>query len=178
MVAEEEEEELLSLCADDGDEDSAEGITVEDLAAIYRTRRKEPPPGATRVLKTVRVRKHTSSSKRRTKKHTLRVQLKEKDRIEEEMAQFRGKGKGKAEKPRSSLPERERRYYPIEPGSSSQGPSRLRFSESCDYGEDSGSKGPGGEGPATSSEGHEALMERQRQAPAPPPKSDPDASMD
>lgn len=117
------------LEVDDGEEDE---ISAEELALICRTRQQKrgPPPGTPRVLKKVRVRKQESSSKRRTKKHTLRVQLQKQDRIEEEMAQFRGKGKTKE----PSKPGR--RYIPTDSAPGSRAPSSLRFSESC-YNEES-----------------------------------------
>lgn len=114
----------------DEDEDD---MSTKDLALIYRTRRKnrEPPPGTIRVLKKVRVRKQESTSKRRSKKQTLRVQLQKQDRIEEEMAQFRGKGKVKVNEPKSG-----RRYIPTDPVIGLRPPSSLRFSESCNYEEE------------------------------------------
>lgn len=116
---------------DDGDEDE-DNISTKDLALIYRTRQRNqgPPPGTIRVLKKVRVRKQESTSKRRSKKQTLRVQLQKQDRIEEEMAQFRGKGKANE----SSKPGR--RYIPADPVIGLRPPSSLRFSESCNYEED------------------------------------------
>lgn len=113
------------LGIDSGDDDDE--ISAEELALICRTRqqRRGPPPGTARVLKKVRVRKQESSSKRRTKKQKLRVQLQKQDRIEEEMAQFRGKGKTKE----PSKPGR--RYFPTDSAPGSRPPSSLRFSESC-----------------------------------------------
>lgn len=149
----------------DEDEDFSEEIAPEDLALVFRTRNRQPPPGATRVHKIVRVRKHQSSSKRRTKKHTLRVQLKEKDRIEEEMAQFRGKGKGKPKE----RPIPERRYFPADP--SSRGPSGLRFSESCCYDEEE-------EGKRSATPPRDPKMSTERQRTPPPPlESDPDTQI-
>ncbi|KAL0632865.1 hypothetical protein Q9L58_008239 [Maublancomyces gigas] len=114
------------LGIDSGDDDDDE-ISAEELALICRTRQQKrgPPPGTARVLKKVRVRKQESSSKRRTKKQKLRVQLQKQDRIEEEMAQFRGKGKTKE----PSKPGR--RYIPTDSAPGSRPPSSLRFSESC-----------------------------------------------
>lgn len=121
--------DILEIDEDDGDD-----ISAEDLALVCHTRKSNrgPTPGSTRVLKKVRVRKQESSNKRRSKKQTLRVQLQKQDRIEEEMAQFRGKGKVKE----PSKPGR--RYLPNDSASGSRPPSSLRFSETCHYEKDLG----------------------------------------
>lgn len=123
-----------------GIDDEEDEISAEELALICRTRQQKrgpPPSGTARVLKKVRVRKQESSSKRRTKKQALRVQLQKQDRIEEEMAQFRGKGKTKE----SSKPGR--RYIPTDSTPGSRPPSSLRFCESCySGGEEEGDNDP------------------------------------
>lgn len=114
--------------------------TLEEMAQMskIRGRDREPQPGAKRVLKRVRVRKDTSSSKRRTKKHNLRVTMNSAV-IAERLAAERGeRGERSGEKEIKREKKKERlaavvEWKPIvEPVSKPRvRPSGLRFSENC-----------------------------------------------
>ncbi|KAH0606618.1 uncharacterized protein H6S33_003452 [Morchella sextelata] len=113
-----------------------------------RGREREPLPGAKRVLKRVRVRKDTSSSKRRTKKHNLRATMNSAV-IAEKLAAERGERSGGKEIRKEKKKERLAavvEWKPIvEPVSKPRArPSGLRFSENC-YSDQEDDEGQGSE---------------------------------
>ncbi|KAH8150846.1 uncharacterized protein LAJ45_05027 [Morchella importuna] len=155
------------LIADDevDDEESEYDLSKtleEEMAQMskIRGRDRETMPGAKRVLKRVRVRKDTSSSKRRTKKHNLRATMNSAV-IAEKLAAERGERSGGKEPLRSGGKEPSRRekkkerlaavveWKPIvEPVSKPRArPSGLRFSMNCysDPEDDDDDEGQGSE---------------------------------
>ncbi|KAI5843854.1 hypothetical protein DFP73DRAFT_66933 [Morchella snyderi] len=124
---------------DEGEYDLSGKNLEEEMAqmARIRGRDREPLPGTKRVLKRVRVRKDTSSSKRRTKKHNLRATMNSAV-IAEKLAAERSERSERSGRKEMRREKKERlaavvEWKPIvEPVSKPRArPSGLRFSENC-----------------------------------------------